>query len=82
MHTNDLEKWLIKDQQLFQRFEFKDFKEAMLFGNEVAELAELSDHHPTMVIGWGFVEVYLYTFSQQKITELDWMLAKKIQAIL
>lgn len=81
MKENYLSSWIEKNQQLYQKFEFKDFKEAMIFGNEIAELSEIANHHPTLVIGWGFVEVYLFTFSQNRITDQDWALAQKIQEL-
>lgn len=62
---------------------FKDFKEAWAFMNEVAELAELMNHHPHWCNTWNEVTIRLSTHSAgNQITSLDHELAKGISEIL
>lgn len=42
---------------LQRRFEFKNFRQAMQFGQAIGDLAEKQKHHPEMLIGWGHVDV-------------------------
>ncbi len=73
--------WAEKDGKLFQRFEFSDFKSALDFVNSVGELAESANHHPDITFGWGYVEVTLFTHSENSITENDKKLASDIDQI-
>jgi 4a-hydroxytetrahydrobiopterin dehydratase len=82
MNALDLENWSIRNEQLYRSVIFPNFKQAMLCANEIAELAENINHHPTLVIAYGKLEIYLYTFDQQQITDLDYQTAQKIEAIL
>ncbi len=60
----------------------KDFKDAIQFVNQVADLAEQANHHPDIFIhGWNQVTLTLMTHSEQAITEGDFALAAKIDRI-
>ena len=67
--------------RLVRRFEFRDFGEAMKFVNRVAELAEAEGHHPDLHLGWGRVEVELWTHAIDGLSESDFILAAKIEAL-
>lgn len=82
MHTLHLENWTINNQQLYRKISLPNFKIVMLYANEIAELAENMNHHPRLVIAFDLLEIYLYTFDQQTITDLDYELAQKIELIL
>ena len=82
MKPLDLENWTIKNQQLYRKISLPNFKVVMLYANEIAELAENMNHHPRLVIAYDLLEIYLYTFDQQEITNLDYELAQKIEVIL
>ncbi len=62
-------------------FKFKDFKEAMLFVNEVAEIAEEQDHHPDIFIQWNKVTLTLWTHAIKGLFENDFILAAKIDEL-
>jgi 4a-hydroxytetrahydrobiopterin dehydratase len=82
MYTLHLENWTINNQQLYRKISLPNFKIVMLYANEIAELAENMNHHPRLVIAFDLLEIYLYTFDQQAITDLDYELAQKIELIL
>lgn len=60
---------------------FKDFKSAFAFATKVAVLAEEEGHHPDLLISWGRVEIELSTHSIGGLSENDFILAAKINAI-
>jgi 4a-hydroxytetrahydrobiopterin dehydratase len=42
-----------------KEYAFKDFKEAMVFVNKAADVAEEQDHHPDMFIHWNKVTILM-----------------------
>ncbi|KIC90901.1 MULTISPECIES: 4a-hydroxytetrahydrobiopterin dehydratase [unclassified Flavihumibacter] len=74
--------WNETDDQLYRKFEFKDFSEAFAFMTRVALEAEKMDHHPKWTNVWNIVEVWLRTHSAGNIvTEKDKKLAAAIDKI-
>jgi 4a-hydroxytetrahydrobiopterin dehydratase len=59
----------------------KDFAEAMVFVNRVAELAESRNHHPDIAISWNKVTLTLSTHDAGGLTQLDLDLATAIDAL-
>ena len=59
----------------------KDFAEAMVFVNAVAQLAEDADHHPDLAISWNTVRLALWTHVAGGITQADVDLAGRIDAL-
>ena len=73
--------WERKDKAIQKRFTFGDFKEAIAFVNQVAELAESADHHPDILINYKRVTLTLSTHSAGGLTEKDFDLASQIEKI-
>ena len=74
--------WTEKDNSLYRKFEFKDFKDAFGFMSKVALLAEKMDHHPKWTNVWNTVEIWLSTHSAGNIvTEKDKKLSAAIDAL-
>ena len=67
--------------QLRRLFQFKDFKLAMNFVNKIADVAESEQHHPDLHIFFNRVEVVLYTHAINGLTENDFIMAAKINAL-
>jgi 4a-hydroxytetrahydrobiopterin dehydratase len=59
----------------------KNFAEAMVFVNRVAELAESRNHHPDIAISWNKVTLTLSTHDAGGLTQLDLDLATAIDAL-
>ena len=74
--------WSVEGGMLHRVFEFKDFSEAFGFMTRVAMLAETANHHPNWSNVWNKVEVSLSTHDAGGITEKDFDLAGKINAIV
>ncbi|MDZ4844229.1 MAG: 4a-hydroxytetrahydrobiopterin dehydratase [Chitinophagales bacterium] len=75
--------WTEQNNQLYRKFEFKDFSKAFAFMTRVALLAEKHNHHPYWTNAWNTVEIYLSTHDAgNSITERDRKLAAAIDKLL
>jgi 4a-hydroxytetrahydrobiopterin dehydratase len=74
--------WEIRDwHELRRKFKFKNFADALLFVNKVGALAEAEGHHPDIKFGWGYVEIVTFTHAVDGLSENDFILAAKINAL-
>lgn len=73
--------WILLDKAIEKNFQFKDFKEAMLFVNAIAEIAETLAHHPDIKIVWNKVNLVISTHDKGGLTEKDFQLASQIDII-
>lgn len=74
--------WQNRNDQLYKKFVFKDFNEAIVFINKIADLATKANHHPTIKNTYNTVELWLSTRDKgDKVTEKDKQLAKDIDAL-
>jgi 4a-hydroxytetrahydrobiopterin dehydratase len=73
--------WQEKNDKLYKKFTFKDFKEAFGFMTKVAELAEQMNHHPRWTNNYKTVKIWLFTHSEGKITDKDRALSQAIDKI-
>ena len=75
--------WQEENNQLYRKFEFRNFSEAFAFMTRVAIEAEKMDHHPLWTNVYNKVEIWLSTHSAGNVvTDKDKTLAKKIDALL
>ncbi len=75
--------WEEKDNKLVRTFEFKDFIQAWGFMNQVAMIAEKSDHHPNWSNVYNKVVIELNTHDAGNVvTEKDRKLAAAIDQLL
>jgi 4a-hydroxytetrahydrobiopterin dehydratase len=78
----ELKDWeVIEEHHLKKDFKFKDFREALMFVNRVGEIAETEGHHPDISFGWGYAEVKIWTHKIDGLSESDFILAAKIDAM-
>jgi 4a-hydroxytetrahydrobiopterin dehydratase len=74
--------WKFIDNKISKEFELKDFKAALNFVNQVGAEAESMDHHPDILMhSWNKVKISVNTHSEGGVTEKDFKLAEKIEAI-
>ena len=73
--------WQVENGQLVKKMKFQNFAAALDHVNKVGVLAEAADHHPDIKLGWGYAEFALMTHDRGGITDVDFALAKKIDAI-
>ena len=73
--------WKQVNEAISRRFEFKNFKQALAFVNEVGVLAEAEKHHPDITFGWGYAEILLTTHSAKGVTRNDFIVASKVDGL-
>ena len=74
--------WQVKDgHHLSKTYPFKNFTDGLAFVNRVGELAEQQGHHPDVLLRWGQVRVDIFTHKVDGLTESDFVLAAKIDAL-
>ena len=78
------EDWRVADEgkKIKRDFSFADFKEAMTFVNKVADIAETEAHHPDITISYNKVVISLWTHAIGGLSENDFIMAAKIDAII
>lgn len=76
--------WEISDfKRILRHFAFKNFQEALDFVNKVGAVAESEGHHPDMLIySWNKVKIELWTHAIGGLSENDFIMAAKIDALL
>lgn len=78
---NDLSGWSLVDGQLSKTFEFKTYKDGVVFATAVAYLADNLNHHPDLEIGYGRVAVSVNTHDVGGISPYDFELARRIETL-
>ncbi len=77
----ELNYWKVTGNKLLKRFNFNNFAESLAFVNKIGEIAETHDHHPDIIFGWGYAEIYITTHDVGGITIKDVAVAKEIDAL-
>ena len=73
---------VVKNHSIKRKFSFKDFKEAMKFVYDVADIANQQGHHPDIYIFYSTVELELYTHAVKGLSENDFIMAAKIDKLV
>jgi 4a-hydroxytetrahydrobiopterin dehydratase len=76
-----LSSWSVHDEKLHRELSFPDFVQAFGFMSSVALVAERMDHHPEWSNVYGRVVIDLTTHDAGGITERDFELARRIEAL-
>jgi len=81
--VKQLKSWTVSGDSrwISKEFKFEDFAGAMKFANTVAGIAEEEGHHPDLQISWGRAVVELTTHKIDGLSENDFILAAKIDAL-
>jgi 4a-hydroxytetrahydrobiopterin dehydratase len=74
--------WEVKEEHHLEReWTFDDFLGALSFTNEIGAIAEEEGHHPDIYLTWGKVRIQILTHKINGLSESDFILAAKIDAI-
>lgn len=77
-----LRDWQMVDHHhLRKTWALPDFASALEFVNRIGELAEDEGHHPDISLGWGRVELRIFTHKIDGLSESDFVLAAKVDQI-
>jgi len=75
--------WRVVDgPRLEKEYRFRDFREALAFVNRLGEVAEREGHHPDVRLAWGRVRLGLWTHAIGGLSENDFILAAKADALV
>ena len=75
--------WQLQEEahRIERSFRFRNFRDALIFVQEMGELAEAEGHHPNVCFGWGNATVSLQTKKIKGLHENDFIMAAKIDRI-
>jgi len=68
---------IVEAHHLEKEYIFPDFRTALIFTNEVGEIAESEGHHPDIFLSFGKVKIQLWTHRIQGLSENDFIMAAK-----
>jgi 4a-hydroxytetrahydrobiopterin dehydratase len=79
LHASD---WRREGDEIVREWTFRDFAEAMAFVNRVAAAAEEANHHPDILVhGWNKVRLALTNHSAGGLTDADFTMAGRFDAL-
>ncbi len=69
------------EKRLLRAFKFKNFAQALDFTDQVGDIAEAEDHHPSLLTEWGKVTVTWWTHKIRGLHQNDFIMAAKTDAL-
>ena len=78
-----LEGWTLNYEvpELTKAYTFKNFYKTMAFVNAVAFVANNENHHPDLLVGYNYCTISLKTHAISGLSENDFIVAAKIDAL-
>jgi 4a-hydroxytetrahydrobiopterin dehydratase len=74
--------WRREGESIVRDLQFEDFAHAIAFVDRVAGAAESANHHPDILVhGWNKVRLTLSTHSEGGLTDADFGLATRLDAL-
>jgi 4a-hydroxytetrahydrobiopterin dehydratase len=68
--------------RLFRALKFKNFKMAFELCQKLSQIAEEQWHHPEFHLGWGHLEIEIWTHKINALVESDFILAAKFDDVI
>ena len=85
-YLTEIPSWLVREvngiKHLSRIYNFSNFIQALKFTNQVGEIAEQEDHHPTLVTEWGRVTVDWWTHKIGGLHKNDFIMAAKTDKLI
>jgi 4a-hydroxytetrahydrobiopterin dehydratase len=78
----ELPHWRVEDGWIRRTYRTSSWKGTLMVINAVGHLAEAAWHHPDLTASYAWVEVRLMTHDHKGITDKDFALATKIEAVV
>ena len=73
---------LVENHHLTRTWSFPDFSSALEFTNLLGGICEQQAHHADFELGWGKLVTIIYTHKIDGLTESDFVLAAKFDAVV
>ncbi len=77
----NLKDWALEGNAIMKEVSLNNFIEAMEFVNDVAQIAQKYNHHPTMLIEYTTVRLTMTTHDAHGLTDKDFDVAEEIDKI-
>ena len=77
----EVPKWKLSENSIERTLTFGGFSAAIEFVVRLAKEAEEMNHHPDIDIRWNKVKLVLSTHSAGGLTDMDFLLARKIDKL-
>ena len=68
-------------QRISKTYNFKNYKEALAFTNDLAMIAEEENHHPQIILEWGQVKVTWWTHAISGLDTNDFVMANRTEEL-
>lgn len=78
----DLPQWRFTEGTIQRTYRTASWKGTLMVVTTIGHLAEAAWHHPDLAVGYDSVTVKLSTHSAKGITDLDFLLAAKIEEVV
>ena len=69
------------EPRLERSFKLNNFQDALQFANQVGELAETANHHPSILIEWGKATISWWTHKIRGLHLNDFIMAAKTDQV-
>lgn len=79
---DELPNWYYENGWIRRKYHTSGWKGTLMVVNTVGHLAEAAWHHPDLTVSYAFVIVKLMNHAAKGITDKDFELAKKIEAVV
>ncbi len=76
-----LDAWTIVEGALTKEYKLESYKDGLVFAMAVGYAADHLNHHPDLLIGYCKVTISMITHDSGGLTEFDFELARRIDAI-
>lgn len=82
-YLTQVDGWTLSEdnKKISKEFKFKDFIGAINFVERVADVAEMDDHHPDIHVYYNKVVLDLWTHAINGLSENDFIVAVKVDAV-
>jgi 4a-hydroxytetrahydrobiopterin dehydratase len=76
--------WKVREEhsRLFMSVKTKDFAHSMLIAQRIGKMADDQWHHPVLTIGFGQLDIEVWTHKINGLVESDFIFASKVDQIL
>jgi 4a-hydroxytetrahydrobiopterin dehydratase len=82
-YCKDVPLWRLEENTIVREIALQNFVAVIGIVNAIAIQAETLDHHPDLhIFGWNKLRITLSTHDKGGLTELDFVLAKKIDTFV
>lgn len=75
-------KFTHNEKRLCRSLKLSDFKTALELANKIGAMAEDQWHHPELAIGYGHLDIEIWTHKIDDLVESDFIFASKVDLII